>query len=390
MNPLERYLSRATRGLWGRRRAEARQELASHVFERARQLMAGGMCESEAERQVLAELGAPEAVSRGLTSVHTLPVAAPALALALLVGGAGLLATQAAAQVRVSVPVYSDDAVVDPTVVYVSVQTLRAAFAKAGVTMTGPLDQPTLRAKGLRTITLRLGYMGQGTYDARQRGDLYDGFNFTTQQYQPYLNVVSLAGLAAEQGWPVKLSGWDKPELTIGPALLELNDLQTAEALYHAEATTQLFGGLCASKILNIRRANVLFSNWPGLEPYAVHTLAGTSAQPGQVYGLAMPFANDRLNTKRYDGYYLAVAQADAEGRLTFNLPAAARHLQMVSTVDELAPTVEKLVAGAPTYEDPTVRGAAVLFKLNGTVTISDSCKTTFTPLNFTGTSDSR
>ena len=63
---LERYLRTATRGLRGIHKAQVREELESHVWEKVERLRVLGVPEGEAVRRVLLELGAPEAISRGM------------------------------------------------------------------------------------------------------------------------------------------------------------------------------------------------------------------------------------------------------------------------------------------------------------------------------------
>lgn len=82
----ERYLERATRGLWGRKRKEIREELEAHLHERMLAHRIGGLGEADAEERALAELGDPRAVSAGMMRLYTLPTLV----------GSGLLTTAAA------------------------------------------------------------------------------------------------------------------------------------------------------------------------------------------------------------------------------------------------------------------------------------------------------
>lgn len=81
---LRRYLARATRGLWGRRRALVRSELEGHVRVRSSDLRLAGLSEEEALSQALDELGAPALVSRGMACLYTLPRVTPLLLAGLL------------------------------------------------------------------------------------------------------------------------------------------------------------------------------------------------------------------------------------------------------------------------------------------------------------------
>lgn len=96
MRETERYLNRATRGLWGQKRRDARTELRGAIEDKVYRYRLLGMGEAEAARAALRDLGSPHAIARDLTRVHTLPQAGRA---ALLAGVATLLGVQALAQV---------------------------------------------------------------------------------------------------------------------------------------------------------------------------------------------------------------------------------------------------------------------------------------------------
>lgn len=70
---MERYLRQATRGLWGRKRREVREELEAHLHDRVMAYRIGGLGEAEAVERALAELGSPQEVSVGMTRIYTLP-----------------------------------------------------------------------------------------------------------------------------------------------------------------------------------------------------------------------------------------------------------------------------------------------------------------------------
>ncbi len=67
------YLRRATRGLWGRRRREVREELEAHLSERVLVHQIAGLAEADAVERALSELGRPQEVSVGMTRLYTLP-----------------------------------------------------------------------------------------------------------------------------------------------------------------------------------------------------------------------------------------------------------------------------------------------------------------------------
>ncbi|GMA15793.1 hypothetical protein E5F05_06425 [Deinococcus metallilatus] len=96
MRETEQYLNRATRGLWGKARREARLELRGAIEDKLYRYRLLGLSEDDATHAALRDLGDPQAIARELNRVHTLPQAGRA---ALLAGVATLLGMQAFAQV---------------------------------------------------------------------------------------------------------------------------------------------------------------------------------------------------------------------------------------------------------------------------------------------------
>ena len=70
---LERYLKAATRGLWGQKKFEVREELEAHILERAHKHELLGFEHQQAISNAIYELGDARAMNRGMTGVHTMP-----------------------------------------------------------------------------------------------------------------------------------------------------------------------------------------------------------------------------------------------------------------------------------------------------------------------------
>jgi hypothetical protein len=70
---LEHYLNTASRGLWGKRKLEVREELEAHVLERARKHELSGLTREDAISKTLEELGNARAINHKMTEVHTMP-----------------------------------------------------------------------------------------------------------------------------------------------------------------------------------------------------------------------------------------------------------------------------------------------------------------------------
>ena len=73
MTATETYLRRATRGLWGRKRREVREELEAHLSDRVMAYRIGGLAQADAVERALSEMGSPQEVSVGMTRLYTLP-----------------------------------------------------------------------------------------------------------------------------------------------------------------------------------------------------------------------------------------------------------------------------------------------------------------------------
>jgi hypothetical protein len=67
---LEHFLRTATRGLWGKRKLEVREELESHLLERARKHELLGLSREGAISKSLGELGSAQVIRSGLQRTY--------------------------------------------------------------------------------------------------------------------------------------------------------------------------------------------------------------------------------------------------------------------------------------------------------------------------------
>lgn len=95
----DRYLRRATRGLWGKRRHEAVLELRAAIEDKIYRATLLGLDQHEAERRALRDLGDPHHIARELSKVHTLPRGVQATLAFTLIGVLSIAPLQSAAQV---------------------------------------------------------------------------------------------------------------------------------------------------------------------------------------------------------------------------------------------------------------------------------------------------
>jgi hypothetical protein len=71
MTELERFLKNATRGLWGKRKLEAHEELENHLLERSRKHELSGLSREDAIFKSLAELGSAQVIRLGLQRTYS-------------------------------------------------------------------------------------------------------------------------------------------------------------------------------------------------------------------------------------------------------------------------------------------------------------------------------
>lgn len=96
MKNVEHFLRQATRGLWGQHKRDALTELRGAVEDKVYRHRLAGLNETDATLAALQDLGSSHAIARDLNRVHTAP---SVLRAALLLGVAGVVGMQAAAQI---------------------------------------------------------------------------------------------------------------------------------------------------------------------------------------------------------------------------------------------------------------------------------------------------
>jgi hypothetical protein len=74
MSNLATYLKAATRGLWGKKKLEVREELEAHVLERARKHELSGLTREAATSKSIAELGNTRVMNRDFIMLQTRPL----------------------------------------------------------------------------------------------------------------------------------------------------------------------------------------------------------------------------------------------------------------------------------------------------------------------------
>jgi hypothetical protein len=73
MTPLEQYLNNATRGIWGKRKLEIREELESDITERSKKFVLSGFSRDQAVEKAILELGDARVVNNGMKGIYIMP-----------------------------------------------------------------------------------------------------------------------------------------------------------------------------------------------------------------------------------------------------------------------------------------------------------------------------
>lgn len=237
----ERYLRRATRGLWGRRRREVRDELEAHLHERVLTHRIAGLSEHDAVERALAELGSPGLVSAGMARLYTLPT----------VMGSSLAAVTACVAVVASLPnglaqsvrgtfywpsVACVNAVAEGSALgrdeacfwtsdsfWLNRESLRRALEPQGVTLSSTsVPGASQQEDGLMRVTLpneTTVYTPLGSPDDYLMDE--DGrLMHMAEGYFSFWDLLRNASL--HRDLDVSVSGWDNPRVSLGDASFRL------------------------------------------------------------------------------------------------------------------------------------------------------------------------
>ena len=231
MNDTERYLRRATRGTWGHKRAEIREELAAHIDERVAVHRIGGLEENEAVEKALSELGEAGEVSAGMMRLHSVPtLLGSSFFLSVMVAFVVLAIPPSTAQTLQTSTIFpspeclestqnypdqpSDNCFMMGETLWTNVDSLAAALEPSGIEVEKTPAGATFRFSNGETVDVSLSGSGpvtvgdQGTYSTAQG-------HFDFWKFIRSFNEVS--------DLPVRLSNLEKPELTLGDASLTID-----------------------------------------------------------------------------------------------------------------------------------------------------------------------
>ena len=338
----ERYLRRATRGLWGRKRLEVREELMNHIEGRTTAYRVAGMREGDALERTLQELGPAREVRTGMVKLYTLPT---------LLGSGALLAAACAAVVvlfsssfaqtlQVTRTFPSPACLAAPQIevtpwgdcqafeAWTNVEALKEVFTPQGVEVNKKDNILSFRFTDGKFAAVAL-----PSYPfADQEG------NLLAEEFQPepgYFTVWEIIEtLARGSTLPLSFEGWDNPTVRFGGTSFRLGgDDETVvdgRNFYLSYLSSVAFDSdqLLARALLD--RPFISYTDEDRDKPARLQV---GIMEPGTVYGIValtrftMPRSNGRgetsggVPTEPVLGLALDVAQADADGTVTFRLP---------------------------------------------------------------------
>lgn len=344
----ERYLRRATRGLWGRRRQEVREELAAHLEGRVTAHQIAGFSERDATEKALAELGSPRMVSAGMARLYTLPpVMGSSLAVIVLCLAVAALWPKGFAQTLEGTfyyPTYSclraiangNDKLGRSNCAYVNnefwvdIEAAQRALEPQGV---------TFKKYGFAAEALSVTVPGTTPFFIEPYSrESVSGIGSLARGYVSFWNVVER--FADNENARLRISGWDDPTLFLNEASFGLSDGAArigGEAFYKSYLSAVLDQGLTENErwgsyktsigvsydeIVSLsstgnktafRNLHLTVDGLPG-DPYGFVFLIDPASTLGQKLADAYEFEDAAF-------YYLEMARVGRDGTVSVSAP---------------------------------------------------------------------
>ena len=342
---LDTYLRRATRGVWGKKRLEVREELEAHLQERVLAHRIGGLGETDAVEKALAELGSPQEVSLGMAKLYTLPkVAGSGLIFAALcvltlvawphtvaqgVKSIFYLPTKECVRAlepgsKVSIAQACDIVTND---VWLKRQELIRTLQNQGIEV-ADAETLSLTLPSGQSVRVRAGRPGNPKYNIKPADTAY-------------VSLWQLMSAFTEQSQlNVSVTGWDNPQVRLGNVVVQAGNetrLVPGSTFYQGYLGAYVSSGV-AKAIFQQPQAKVLVltprtETWSENYDFKQRALE-VVAKPGEVYGVITildPKQLDKsLGSSGPDATFFAnltsvfsldVAQVAQGGKLTLYLP---------------------------------------------------------------------
>ncbi len=233
MNDVEQYLKRATRGLWGRRRREVREELEAHISERITVHRIAGLSEKNAVERTLSEIGKPEEVNVGMAKIYTVPwVAGSGVFLATICTVAVIALSDSLAQslpmdyrwpaeicLEASERTLPEKCKTDEP--WLSTAEIRESLEPLGVAVAEQEDALVLTFPGAQPVRLTPPDIDPANYGLSEEtlSTLVERERLR-EDYYPLFTLIN--EIASQAEVPVKLEGWNNPVLQVGNTTFQL------------------------------------------------------------------------------------------------------------------------------------------------------------------------
>ena len=337
MNEIERYVRRASRGLWGKKRREVAAELRGHIESRVVEFRASGLGQAEAIRQTLRELGAPEQVRAGMGQVYLLPMMVRSGALALI--GAVLatsLVTRGIAQVRAFYATSTNPYLE----AYLDRADLRSELESADVDVTGIDKLPVMLVAELGQKLQITTSPGRRTSDAA--ADL-----LKRDDVLKYVSLRDVLQLLEGTSLPVTVKGWTNPTLSVGKTHIDLGSAGQPFNVYplYAQQVKKFFDGVAGKTWWTSTRwrSDFEYQTAP-LKGGGDHRIA-VNAPAGSVFAVVTVEHNlsENADSPIQSSYSFDIAPVSADGTLSFLLPRRAEYVQFTDNVALLRQDMREL-----------------------------------------------
>jgi hypothetical protein len=323
---IEYYLRKSTRGLWGRKCEEVREELSAHIEGRIHAHLIGGLSESEAVEKTLTELGHPTDISSGMTRIYTLPiVAGSSMALAMCCALVVVLLSGSTAQTLQTTDIFPVDECLESeeTVLpyycnvggWTNIEDLKKALEPQGV---------TFETKGINWYVTFPG--GRGVLlDTTSIEYFFDGEleddEITLRPKPDFILIRQFIESLTVTNLPLRLKGWDKPVLHVGDVTLEIDlTKKNPDAYYGSESF--YYEALNMGVSMDLPQSDATM-NWVDTSKVPTEQKRFKVTEPeGTVYGiLAIVNTNTNGEDARNPGVYTDIGRVSADGYVTLTLP---------------------------------------------------------------------
>jgi hypothetical protein len=327
---IDQYLRKSTRGLWGRKRAEVKEEISTHIQGRVNAHLIAGFNERDAIEKTLAELGHPAHVSAGMARLHSLPiVAGSGMMLALCCALVVVWLSGSTAQTLQVTNIFPAEecllanetfiSVCESQGLWVGIDELQAILEPQGVKFSEQYNLTILEFPDGKTFPIA----PPTEFD-------FVKVEKTLLDPQPgYVRLEELIwGLTSRRDTLIMFEGWESAVIRVGDVSVEMpkeNEMAGGSYFYSSHFSNVLLKG---SRVFDDAFANksVLFYDFVEDDNRVRSVNVRVPAKEGTVYGIAMlqephELLIDFTSEDQIDlALYFNVAPTSADGTVSFDV----------------------------------------------------------------------